>query len=70
MLFRSDFVRLATEDYFFVCRKQMLENDAVKRMLAILRGEEFSQAVAQMPGYTAKNAGAIMGVREALRTAA
>jgi hypothetical protein len=48
----------------------MLENDAVKRMLAILRGEEFTQAVAQMPGYTAKNAGAIMGVREALRTAA
>ena len=27
------------------------------------------QAVAQLPGYTAKDAGAIMGVREALRTA-
>jgi hypothetical protein len=47
----------------------MLENEAVKRMLAILRSEEFNQAVAQMPGYAAKNAGAIMGVREALRTA-
>jgi len=67
--FDLDFVRLATEDYFFVCRKQMLENDAVKRMLAILRSEEFHEAVARMPGYTAKDAGVIMGVREALRTA-
>ena len=67
--FDLDFVRLATEDYFFVCRKQMLENAAVKRMLAILRSEEFNNAVAQLPGYTTKDAGAIMGVREALRTA-
>jgi molybdate-binding protein len=66
--FDLDFVRLATEDYFFVCRKQMLENAAVKRMLAIMRSEEFNEAVAKLPGYTAKNAGAIMGVREALRT--
>src|SRR5580698_7714051 len=59
--FDLDFVRLATEDYFFVCRKQMLENAAVKRMLAIMRSEEFNEAVAKLPGYTAKNAGAIMG---------
>ena len=66
--FDLDFVRLATEDYYFVCRKQMLENEAVKRILVILRSEEFNQAVAQLPGYTAKDAGLIMGVREALRT--
>jgi len=66
--FDLDFVRLATEDYYFVCRKQMLENEAVKRILVILRSEEFNQAVAQLPGYSAKDAGLIMGVREALRT--
>ena len=68
-LFDLDFVRLATEDYFFVCRKHMLENASVKRVLEILRGTEFHQAVALLPGYTAKDAGAIMGVRQALRSA-
>ena len=39
--FELDFVRLVTEDYFFVCRKQILEIDAMKRVLAIMRSEEF-----------------------------
>jgi molybdate transport repressor ModE-like protein len=65
--FDLDFVRLATEDYFFVCRKPILETAAVKRVLEILRGEEFHQAVAGLPGYTAKDAGMIKGIREALR---
>lgn len=67
-LFDLDFVRLATEDYFFVCGKHMLENASVKKVLEILRGEEFHQAVALLPGYSAKDAGVIMGVREALRS--
>jgi molybdate transport repressor ModE-like protein len=67
--FDLDFVRLATEDYFFVCRKHILENESVKRVLAVLRSEEFHQAVAELPGYTSKDAGVIMGIREALRTA-
>ena len=67
-LFDLDFVRLATEDYFLVCGKHMLENASVKRVLEILRGEEFHQAVALLPGYRAKNAGQIIGVREALRS--
>ena len=66
--FDLDFVRLATEDYFFVCPKPMLENAAVKRVLEMLRSDEFHQAVAELPGYTAKDAGSIMGIRDALRT--
>jgi len=41
-----DFIRLATEDYFFVCRTQTLELEPVKRMLAHMRGSDFDLAIA------------------------
>jgi molybdate transport repressor ModE-like protein len=66
--FDLDFVRLATEDYLFVCHRHVLENDAVKRVLEILRSQEFQQAVTELPGYTTKDAGVIKGIREALRS--
>ncbi len=66
--FDLDFVRLATEDYFFVCHRHILENEAVKRVLEILRGQEFQQAVTELPGYTTKDAGVIKGIQEALRS--
>jgi molybdate transport repressor ModE-like protein len=65
--FDLDFVRLVTEDYIFVCGKQILENPSVQRMLGLLRGAEFSAAMAELPGYAAKDAGVVKGVREALR---
>jgi molybdate-binding protein len=65
--FELDFVRLATEDYFFVCHRHILENDAVKRVLEILRSQEFQHAVTELPGYTTKDAGVIKAIQEALR---
>jgi molybdate-binding protein len=47
--FDLDFVRLVTEDYFFVCRKQLLELESIKRVLAIMRGEEFQSAISKLP---------------------
>lgn len=60
--FDLDFVQLVTEDYFFVCRKQFLESESMKRVLAIMRGEEFQKAISQLPGYRCKDAGVIKTV--------
>ena len=65
--FDLDFVRLVTEDYFFVCRKHTLENDSVQRLLSVMRSEEFAAAVGDLPGYAAKDSGVVKGIREALR---
>jgi len=67
--FDLDFVRLVTEDYFFVCRKQFLELEAMKRVLAIMRGEEFQAAISQLPGYRLNDAGAVKTLKEAFARA-
>jgi len=59
-----DFVRLVTEDYLFVCRKQFLESDSMKRVLAVIQGEEFQAAVARLPGYRSQDAGLVKTVKE------
>ena len=66
--FDLDFVRLVTEDYLFVCRREFLEIDAMKRVLAILRSDAFQQAISQLPGYRCKDAGAVFTVKEVFRS--
>lgn len=65
--FDLDFVRLVTEDYLFVCRKQILELEPVRRVLSIMRSAEFHAAISELPGYAAKDAGVVKSVREAFR---
>jgi len=65
--FDLDFVRLVTEDYFFICRKQLLVIEPMKRVLAIMRSDEFRDAISQLPGYRCKDAGAIKTIREAFQ---
>jgi molybdate-binding protein len=62
--FDLDFVRLLTEDYLFVCRKQLLETAPMKRVLAVMQGEEFQTAVSLLPGYRSQDAGIVKTVRE------
>jgi molybdate transport repressor ModE-like protein len=66
--FDLDFVRLVTEDYFFVCRRETLDNPAVLRVLEVMRSAEFQEGVAKLPGYALKDPGGIKGIREALRS--
>jgi hypothetical protein len=56
-----------TEDYFFACQKQFLEHEPMKRVLAIMRGEEFRTAIKQLPGYRIKEAGTVKTVNEVFR---
>jgi molybdate transport repressor ModE-like protein len=65
--FDLDFVRLVTEDYFFVCRKQFLEQEAMKRVLGIIRSAEFQTAVSKLPGYKPSEAGVVKTVKEVFR---
>ncbi len=63
--FELDFVPLVTEDYFFVCRKQFLEAASMKRVLEVMRSEEFRTAISQLPGYRCKDAGVVKTIGEA-----
>ncbi len=62
--FDLDFVRLATEDYFFVCRKELLKLDLMNRVLAIMQGKDFQTAVSHLPGYRSRDAGVVKTVKE------
>jgi molybdate transport repressor ModE-like protein len=62
--FELDFVRLLTEDYFFACRKESLERDAMQRVLAVMRSEEFRAEVSRLPGYRVNEPGSIKTVKE------
>ncbi|CAN5229663.1 substrate-binding domain-containing protein [soil metagenome] len=64
--FGLDFVRLLTEDYFFVGRRAFLDTEPMRRVLDIMKGRAFHDAVAQLPGYVAASPGAGSTVREFL----
>jgi molybdate-binding protein len=64
--FDLDFVRLLTEDYFFVCRQGFLETEPMRRVLDIMKGREFHKAIAELPGYEATNTGSVHTVKEFL----
>jgi molybdate transport repressor ModE-like protein len=61
--FELDFVRLLTEDYFFVCRQAFLETEPMRRVLDIMKGSEFHKAIAALPGYEATNTGSVHTVK-------
>lgn len=63
--FGLDFIHLVTEDYFFVCRKAFLDTPPMKRILDIMRGAEFHDAIAVLPGYTAVDTGVVLTVDDA-----
>jgi molybdate-binding protein len=65
--FDLDFVRLLTEDYFFVCHKQLLEAESMKHIKRVMKSQEFHKAVSSLPGYAINNAGPVRTVKEVFR---
>jgi molybdate transport repressor ModE-like protein len=65
--FDLDFVRLLTEDYLFVCNKNVLETESMKRVLSIMRGDEFQTAISQLPGYICLDAGVVKTIAQAFQ---
>ena len=65
--FDLGFVRLLTEDYFFVCLKQLPQLEAMKRVLSIMRSPAFHAAISRLPGYAVKDAGTIKTAAEVFR---
>ena len=64
--FGLDFVPVVTEDYVFVCHVRSLESSAVQRILTVMRGAGFRQAVAALPGYSVTAPGAVRTLEDML----
>ncbi|HSV47021.1 MAG TPA: substrate-binding domain-containing protein, partial [Ramlibacter sp.] len=63
--FKLDFIPSQTERYFLLCEERALASPLVQRMLDILRGDAFRQAVDALPGYHADHAGRVLTLAEA-----
>jgi molybdate transport repressor ModE-like protein len=64
--FGLDFIRLLTEDYFFVCKRSFLETEPMQRVLDIMKSAAFHEAVGTLPGYVASETGKVSGVKDFL----
>lgn len=62
--FGLDFVPLATERYFLVCRASDLEKPGLQAVLEALRSPAFQTAVNALPGYRAIRCGEVQAVGE------
>jgi len=67
--FRLDFIPLATERYFAICRRDALERPEIAQVLAILRSDDFRNQVDALPGYRARRCGEVHVLNEVLQAA-
>ena len=67
--FKLDFLPLATERYFAICRRDALERPEIAQVLAILRSEPFRADVDALPGYRARGCGEVTLLADVLAAA-
>jgi molybdate transport repressor ModE-like protein len=63
--FKLDFIPLASERYFLLCRSTSLAMPALQRLIETLRDPGFQAAINALPGYHASDTGRVMPLREA-----
>ncbi|HEY8977492.1 MAG TPA: substrate-binding domain-containing protein [Burkholderiaceae bacterium] len=67
--FKLDFIPLATERYFAVCRCDALARPEIEQARAILRSDAFRSEVDALPGYRARNSGEVTPLGDILAAA-
>lgn len=60
-----DFVPLATEHYFFLCRAEVLDSGRFNELLVLLRSDAFRHSLGQLPGYDPSYCGTSQTLGEA-----
>lgn len=65
--FDLDFVHVITEDYFFVCRSNVLSSKPVERLREIISGTDYRRAVNALPGYSVSDPGMVKTIKKFVR---
>ncbi|MEO6973547.1 MAG: substrate-binding domain-containing protein [Rhodoferax sp.] len=58
--FKLDFIPGQTERYCLMCQEKALGSSAIQKMLAILRSNDYTAAVNQLPGYRTSESGIVV----------
>jgi putative molybdopterin biosynthesis protein len=64
--FSLDFIPLMREQYYFACLKETLDQPAMMRLRELLRHSQWRDAIADLHGYDASGAGAVVALRQAM----
>lgn len=62
--FNLDFVPVAKERYFLICRDETLQLPEAREMIELIRGPAFHELIAGLAGYSAPRAGEVAGIEE------
>lgn len=63
--FKLDFVPLASERYFLLCRRSAIDSPVMQHVLAVLHDAAFRADLSSLPGYDASGAGALSDLAQA-----
>lgn len=67
--FNLDFIPVAKERYFLICRDETLQLPEAREMIDLIRGPAFKQLISGLAGYSAPHAGEVVGIDETFATA-